>query len=161
MVRIRRRFPSGGKRQPIPLARLSGQKTSTRLAPWNSDRRSVHFDSVPLSRRSGTRPKLSTATVFTEQNFWFTRSSNVGTEPRFGNPSTVRKNWEAALLPRAVVEGISVDEPFPFLLYGHAARVAGRFFCDPDHQHGRDLSEKAKSCFSIEKESIEIIDSTR
>jgi acetolactate decarboxylase len=64
---------------------------------------------------------------------------------------------EAALLPRAVVEGISLDEPFPFLLYGHAARAAGRFFCDPDHQHDRDLSDKAKSRFSIEKESIEII----
>jgi acetolactate decarboxylase len=63
----------------------------------------------------------------------------------------------AALLPHAVVEGISVDEPFPFLLYGHAARAAGRFFCGPDYQHGRELSEKAQSRFSIEQESIEII----
>jgi hypothetical protein len=36
---------------------------------------------------------------------------------------------EAVLLPRAVIEGISV---------GHTARAAGRFCCDPDHQHGRD-----------------------
>jgi acetolactate decarboxylase len=63
----------------------------------------------------------------------------------------------AALLPHAVVEGISVDEPFPFLLYGHAARAAGRFFCGPDYQHGREVSEKAQSRFSIEQESIEII----
>ena len=57
---------------------------------------------------------------------------------------------EAALVPRAVVEGIDVEEPFPFLLYGHASLAAGRFFCDPDHPHGRELSEKAKFHFSIE-----------
>ena len=67
------------------------------------------------------------------------------------------KEFEAALLPLAVVEGISVDEPFPFLLYGHVVRATGRFFCKPDHLHGADQSKTAKSRFSIAEESVEII----
>jgi hypothetical protein len=71
------------------------------------------------------------------------------------------KELEAVLLPQAIVEGINVDEPFPFLLYGHAARAAGGFFCNPDQRHDMDPDNKAVSVFPSKKNPSRLLDSTR
>jgi acetolactate decarboxylase len=65
---------------------------------------------------------------------------------------------QATLLPRAVTEGIDIDKPVPFLLYGHAAHAAGRLFCDDALDHDEEhLNQAAPSRFSIKDESVEII----
>src|SRR5262249_3352624 len=66
-------------------------------------------------------------------------------------PINSEEELESALLPRAIVEGIDVEEPFPFLLYGHANRAAGRFFCAPNYQHDRELSERQSLIFRSRK----------
>jgi hypothetical protein len=151
-------FLAGGKRQSMPLARLSGLENLYAIGSLEQRPGEVSvFDSVPFVSEvwypmepiNTNRVYRAEFLVYTIVECWHRASiwKSVNSE----------EELEAALLPRAVVEGISVDDPFPFLLYGHAARAAGRFFCHPDQQHGRELSEKAKSHFSIEKESIEII----
>jgi acetolactate decarboxylase len=151
-------FLAGGKRQPIPLAHLSGLENLYAIGALEQRPGEVSvFDSVPFVSEvwnptetiDSNRVYRAEFLIYTIVERWHRASiwKSVNSE----------EELEAVLLPRAVVEGIPVDEPFPFLLYGYAARAAGRFFCDPDHQHGQELSEKAKSRFSIEKESIEII----
>ena len=151
-------FLAGGKRQPIPLARLSGLENLYAIGSLEQRPGEVSiFDSVPFISEvwhptepiDSNRVYRAEFLVYAIVERWHRTS--------FWKSVNSEEELAAALLPRAMVDGISVDEPFPFLLYGHAARAAGRFFCDPDHPLGRDLGEKAKSRFSIENESIEII----
>src|SRR5262245_18985745 len=151
-------FLAGGKRQPILLAHLSGLENLYAIGALEQRPGEVSiFDSVPFVTEvwnpseiiDSNRVYRAEFLVYTIVERWHRASiwKSVNSE----------EELEAALLPRAVVDGISVDEPFPFLLYGHANRAAGRFFCDPNYQHGGEPSEKANSQFSIENESIEII----
>ena len=151
-------FVAGGKRQPMPLACLSGLENLYAIGALEQRPGEVSiFDSVPFVSEvwnptetiDSNRVYRAEFLIYTIVEYWHRAS--------IWQSINCEEELEAALLPRAVVEGISIDEPFPFLLYGHAARAAGRFFCDPDRQHGPDLSEKVQSRFSIEKESIEII----
>ena len=151
-------FLAGGKRQSIPLERLYGLENLYAIGSLEQRPGEVSiFDSVPFISEvwhatetiDSNRIYRAEFLVYAIVESWHRTSiwKSVDSE----------KELEATLLPRAVAEGINVDEPFPFLLYGHAARAAGSFFCDPDHQRGPDLSEEATSSFSIEKESIEIV----
>jgi acetolactate decarboxylase len=151
-------FLAEGKRQPIPLTRLSGLENLYGIGSLEQCPGEVSiFDSVPfvsevwnpIEAIDSNRVYQAEFLVYAIVERWHRASiwKSVNSE----------EELEATLLPRAVAEGISVDKPFPFLLYGHANRAAGRFFCNPDHQHDPHLSEKAKSRFSIEQESIEII----
>lgn len=151
-------FLAGGERQPIPLSHLSGLENLYAIGSLEQRSGEVSiFDSVPFVSEiwnptetiDSNRVYRAEFLVYAIIERWHRASiwKSVNSE----------EELETALLPRAVVEGIDVEEPFPFLLYGHAARAAGCFFCDPEHQHGRDLKQKSSSRFSIEQESIEII----
>jgi acetolactate decarboxylase len=151
-------FLAEGKRQSIPLARLSGLENLYAIGALEQRPGEVSiFDSVPFvsdvwnptETIDSNRVYRAEFLIYTIVERWHRAS--------IWKSINCEEELEAALLPRAVVEGIDVEDPFPFLLYGHANRAAGRFFCDPNYQHGRELSEKAKSHFSIEKEFIEII----
>ena len=151
-------FLAEGKRQPVSLERLHGLENLYAIGSLEARPGEVSiFDSVPfISEVWEPTEAIDSNRVYRAE---FLVYAIVERWHRITIWKRVNGEGElaAALLPRAVVQGINVDEPFPFLLYGHAARAAGRLFCAPDHQHDRNLSEKAKSRFSIEKESIEII----
>jgi acetolactate decarboxylase len=151
-------FLAGGKREPIPLARLWGLENLYGIGSLERRPGEVSiFDSVPFISEvwnpteaiDSNRVYRAEFLVYTIVERWHRASiwKSVNNE----------EELEGALLPHAVVEGISIDEPFPFLLYGHAARVAGRVLFDPAYKYWRALSDTAHSRFSIEKESIEII----
>ena len=158
MVGIPRRFSVGRGSTARSLGRLAGLENLYALGSLEQRPGEVSiFDSVPFVSEvwnptetiDSNRVYQAAFLVYTIVERWHRASiwQSVNSE----------EELEAALLPRAIVEGISVEAPFPFLLYGHAVRAAGRFFCEPYHAHDGERNEKANSHFSIEKESIEII----
>jgi acetolactate decarboxylase len=151
-------FLAEGKRQPIPLTRLSGLENLYGIGSLQQCPGEVSiFDSVPFVSEVWNPTKAIDSNRVYHAEFLVYAIVERWHRALIWQPISSEKELEVVLLPRAVVEGISVDDPFPFLLYGHAARADGRFFCEPDHQYDPYLSEKAKSRFSIEQESIEII----
>ena len=151
-------FLAEGKQQSIPLTRVSGLENLYAIGSLEQRSGEVSiFDSVPfVSEVWNPTETIDSNRVYRAEFLVYTMVERWHRALIWQSINS-EEELEATLLPRAVVEGNSVDEPFPFLLYGHANRAAGRFFCDPNYQHGRVLSEEAKSRFSIEKESIEII----
>jgi len=151
-------FLAGAKRQPIPLERLNGLENLYAIGSLDQRPGEVSiFDSVPfISEVWHSAETIDSNSIYRAE---FLIYAIVECWHRNSIWQTVEgeKELAAALLPRAVAEGINVDEPFPFLLSGYAARAAGCFFCASSYPDGRELSEKAISRFSIEKESIEIV----
>ena len=151
-------FLAGGKRQPIPLAHLSGLENLYAIGALEQRPGEVSiFDSVPFVSEVWTPTETIDSNRVYRAEFLIYTIVERWHRALVWQPINSEEDLETALLLRAVVEGISVDEPFPFLLYGHANRANGRFLCNPNYQHGREPSEKAKSHFSIEKEAIEIV----
>lgn len=151
-------FLAEGKRQPIPLTRLSGLENLYGIGSLEQCPGEVSiFDSVPFVSEVWNPTETIDNNRVYHAEFLVYAIVERWCRALIWQPINSEEELEAALLPRALVEGIDVEEPFPFLLYGHANRAAGRFFCNPNYQHGRELSGEAKSRFSIEQESVEII----
>ena len=149
-------FLAEGKRQPVSLERLHGLENLYAIGSLEQHPGEISiFDSVPFVSEAwhptetidGSRVYRAEFLVYAIVERWHRISiwNRVNTE----------KELEAALLPRAVIDGIDIDEPFPFLIYGHASRAAGRLLCNLDQDFA--FSGKTEPRFSIEDESIEII----
>ena len=151
-------FLAAGKGQPIPLAPLCGVENLYAIGSLEDRPGEVSvFDSVPfVSEVWNPTEMIDSNRVYRAEFLLYTIVERWHRASIWKSVNS-EKELAAALLPLAGVEGISVDEPFPFLLYGHVVRAAGRFFCKPDHLQGSDLSKTGKSRFSIAQESVEII----
>ena len=112
-------FLAGGKRHPFPWPRLSGLETLYAIGALEQRPGEVSiFDSVPFVSEvwnptetiDSNRVYRAEVLVYTIVERWHRASiwKSVNSE----------EELEAVLLPRAVIEGISV---------GHTARAAGRF----------------------------------
>src|SRR5215470_706109 len=131
-------FLAGAKRQPIPLERLNGLENLYAIGSLDQRPGEVSiFDSVPfISEVWHSAETIDSNSIYRAE---FLIYAIVECWHRNSIWQTVEgeKELAAALLPRAVAEGINVDEPFPFLLSGYSARAAVGLFCASSHQHGR------------------------
>ena len=158
MVGIRRRFSCERQTTAHSLTRLSGLENLYGIGSLEQCPGEVSiFDSVPFVSEVWNASETIDSNRVYQAEFLVYSIVERWHRGLVWQPINSEEELESALLPRAIVEGIDVEEPFPFLLYGHANRASGRFFCAPNYQHDRELSEKAKSHFSIEKEAIEIV----
>jgi hypothetical protein len=121
-------FLAGGKRQPIPLARLSGLENLYAIGALEQRPGEVSiFDSVPFV-----------------SDVW--------------NPTETEQQLENQLVAWAVTSGIDVDQPFAFLLNGLVAQATFHVLCNRGRgRYNAELHEKSKVRFPIANESVEVV----
>jgi hypothetical protein len=121
-------FLAEGKRQSIPLARLSGLENLYAIGALEQRPGEVSiFDSVPFV-----------------SDVW--------------NPTETEQQLENQLVAWAVTSGIDVDQPFAFLLNGLVAQATFHVLCNRGRgRYNAELHEKSKVRFPIANESVEVV----
>jgi acetolactate decarboxylase len=151
-------FLAEGNRQPIGLERLYGLENLDAIGSLIQRTGAVSiFDSVPLITEVARQSDVAKQRSYCAESLVYAIAEQWCR-------TTIRKaikteaDFETMLLPAAVIEGINVDEPFPFLLYGHVAQATCRVCCDLDPKRQDTHSEPAPQAhFSIENEPIELV----
>jgi acetolactate decarboxylase len=152
-------FIAGHNRQPISLERFSGLESLYAIGTLDQPPGEISiFDSVALIPDvEHQHARMDSASAHRAR---FALYAIVETWRRTAIQKVVKseEELEAELLPLAVIGGINVDEPFPFLLYGYVTRAICRTFCDTDDDaRSPEQGEETKFCFSVENESIEVL----
>ena len=88
-------FLAEGKRQPIPLSRLSGLENLYGIGSLEQCPGEVSiFDSVPFVSEVWNPTEIIDSNRIYQAEFLVYTIVERGTEPWFGNQSTARKSWK-------------------------------------------------------------------
>jgi hypothetical protein len=125
-----RAFIAGEAQEPVSLERFANLKGLYAVGPLEQGRGEVSiFNGMPLVSKVESRDLRIDRDFSHRAEFLVYAIAQHWYRTVIQKPVNSDADFETALLLLAVVEGINVDEPFPFLFYGHAARATRRTCC--------------------------------
>lgn len=152
-------FIVGKSKEPVSLQRFAGLESLYAVGPLEQAQGEVSiYDGVPLISEVQDGRINVTIDLCRRAAFLVYAIVENWRRATVSGPVETEQQLREHLSPLAVESGIDIDQPFPFFVYCYVTQATFHVLClRTQGRYSPELHEKAKICFPIADESVEIV----